>query len=432
VNAIKANNTKEKVRQLQRSLYRSAKKGGRRYHALYDKVYREDILLEAWKRVRANKGASGVDAMSIRDVETYGVEKFLKEIRKTLKNNNYKAPPVKRVFIEKSDGSQRPLGIPTVRDRVIQMATKLVIEPIYEADFKETSYGFRPKRSAKMALETVRKACNNKGYYVIDADIKSYFDNINHEKLMLLLEQRLSDRRILKLIRNWLKAGVLISGQRESTEIGSAQGGVISPLCANIYLNVLDTLWEKHGKPYGKLVRYADDCVCICKNKKNAHHAMNLMRRIMKKLELELHPEKTKLVCMWDGKEGFDFLGMHHRSMMDEKNNGKRYRTTHQYPSKGSMKKMRATIKEVLGKRNVLYKDVKSLVEEMNPKIRGWRNYYGLKTSRKWLQSIEWYMIRRFAIWYNKKKQKKNHLRKVSLVRKIIYTNGLVSLSAVS
>ncbi len=191
--------------------------------------------MEAWKRVKSNKGSSGVDAMSIRDVELYGVEKFLKEIGETLKCNNYKAPPVRRVFIEKSDGSQRPLGIPTVRDRVVQMATKLVIEPIFEADFVDCSYGFRPKRSAKMALETVRKACNNKGYYVVDADIKSYFDNINHDKLMLLLEQRLSDRRVLKLIRNWLKAGVLKEGRKENTEIDSAQGGVISP-CVQTYI----------------------------------------------------------------------------------------------------------------------------------------------------------------------------------------------------
>lgn len=186
--------------------------------------------------------------MSIADVESYGEEKFLAEIRASLMDNNYKAPPVKRVFIAKADGKQRPLGIPTVKDRVVQMAVKLMIEPLFEADFKDNSYGFRPKRSAKMALEEVRKACNNKGYYVIDADIKSYFDNISHEKLMLLIEQRISDRRILKLIRNWLTAGVLNDGTLEESIIGSAQGGVISPLCANIYLNVLDTIWEKQGK----------------------------------------------------------------------------------------------------------------------------------------------------------------------------------------
>ena len=381
----KANNTIDKVRQLQRNLYLSAKKGRRRYHAVYDKVYREDVLKEAWKRVRANKGAGGIDEVTVTDIERYGIEKFLTEIRVALMDNRYKAPPVKRVFIAKGDGKQRPLGIPTVKDRVVQMAVKLMIEPLFEADFKDNSYAFRPKRSAKMALEEVRKACNNKGYYVIDADIKSYFDNINHEKLMLLIEQRISDRRILKLIRNWLTAGVLNDGTLEESIIGSAQGGVISPLCANIYLNVLDTIWEKQGKQYGKLVRYADDLVIICRNKKNAIHAMGILKAVMRKLELELNSEKTKVISMWDGKEGFDFLGMHHRRMTTETSKGTAFQETYQYPSRKAMKKMKQSIKEVLGHRAVLSKDMGYLIENLNPKIRGWRNYYGLKTAKRWL-----------------------------------------------
>lgn len=426
----KANNTIEKVRQLQRNLYLSAKKGRRRYHAIYDKVYREDVLKEAWKRVRANKGAGGIDEVTITDVESYGIEKFLAEIRDTLMDNRYKAPPVKRVFIAKADGKQRPLGIPTVKDRVIQMAVKLMIEPLFEADFKENSYGFRPKRSAKMALEEVRKSCNNKGYYVIDADIKSYFDHINHEKLMLLIEQRISDRRILKLIRNWLTAGVLNEGILEESTIGSAQGGVISPLCANIYLNVLDTIWERQGKQYGKLVRYADDLVIICKNKKSATHAMGILKAVMQKLELELNIEKTKVISMWDGKEGFDFLGMHHRRMTTETSKGAIFQETYQYPSKKAMKKIKQTIKEVLGHRAVLSKDLDYLIEILNPKIRGWRNYYGLKTAKKWLNSIDWYVIRRYTIWYNKKHQRRNHMSRVSIVRKTVYERGLLKLSA--
>lgn len=426
----KANNTNEKVRQLQRTLYQSAKKGRRRFHALYDKVYREDILMEAWKRVKANKGAGGVDEMSIKDVELYGVAKFLKETQEILKTNSYKAPPVKRKFIDKADGSKRPLGIPTVRDRVVQTAVKIMIEPIFEADFKESSYGFRPKRSAKMALEEVRKACNNKGYYVVDADIKSYFDRINHEKLMLLIEQRISDRRILKLLKNWLKAGILNDGSLEATEMGAAQGGVVSPLCANIYLNVLDTLWEKHGKQYGKLVRYADDLVVISKNKKSATHAEKLIKAIMDKLELELNPEKTKLVSMWDGKEGFDFLGMHHRRITSETSKGAVYKETFQYPKKQAMKKMKQSIKDILGNRSALVKDMDSLVAELNPKLRGWRNYYGTKTAKRWLASLDWYVIRRYTIWYNKKHQKRNHLRKLAYVRETIYEKGLVRLSA--
>ena len=224
---MQTNNSKEKVRQLQNKLYLTAKKcDSRRFHALYDKVYRDDVLFEAWKRVKANKGSSGVDGIRIEDVEAMGIEKYLSEIKSELMNGKYKPSPVKRVMIPKPDGSERPLGIPTVKDRIVQMATKIAdrivqmatkiaIEPVFEADFKDCSYGFRPKRSAKQALEVVRKACNNKGYYVVDADIEKFFDNVNQDKLMKLVEQRISDRRILKLIRQWLVSGVLY-GQVQS------------------------------------------------------------------------------------------------------------------------------------------------------------------------------------------------------------------------
>ena len=207
---MQTNNSKEKVRQLQNRLYLAAKKcSSRRFHALYDKVYREDVLYEAWKRVKANQGSSGMDGITIEDIETKGVSRYLKVIQQELMDGKYKPSPVKRVMIPKPDGTQRPLGIPTVKDRIVQMATKIAIEPVCEADFKDCSYGFRPKRSAKQALEEVRKACNNKGYYVVDADIEKFFDNVNQVKLMTLVEQRISDRRILKLIRQWLKSGVL-------------------------------------------------------------------------------------------------------------------------------------------------------------------------------------------------------------------------------
>jgi len=255
VNALKANNTIEKVQQLQRKLYLAAKKTSKRkFHALYDKLSRMDILEEAWKRVKANRGAGGIDGISLTDVENYGVEKLLAEIRQTLQQGNYQPRPVKRVFIPKADNKKRPLGIPIIRDRIVQMAAKIVIEPVFEADFKESSYGFRPKRSAHQALEIVRKACNNQGWWVVDADIQGYFDSINHDKLMKLVEMRINDRRILKLIRQWLKAGVMIDGKYEESVIGSPQGGVISPLLANIYLNYLDTVWEKNGQTLGKLV----------------------------------------------------------------------------------------------------------------------------------------------------------------------------------
>ena len=238
---MKTNNSKEKVRQLQNKLYLTAKKcSTRRFHALYDKVYRDDVMYEAWKRVKANKGSSGVDGITIEDIEAKGVNRYLTEIQTELKNGNYRPKPVRRVLIPKPDGSKRPLGIPCVKDRIVQMATKIAIEPVFEADFEDCSYGFRPKRDAKQALEIVRRACNNKGYYVVDADIEKFFDNVNQDKLMILIQQRISDRKIQKLIRQWLKAGVLYGNILEISEFGTSQGSVISPLLANIYLHTLD------------------------------------------------------------------------------------------------------------------------------------------------------------------------------------------------
>lgn len=428
---MKTNNSKEKVRQLQNKLYLTAKKcSSRRFHALYDKVYREDVLLEAWKRVKANQGSSGIDGISIDDIGNTGVEKYLKEIQMELMQGIYQPSPVKRVMIPKPDGSQRPLGIPTVKDRIVQMATKIAIEPVFEADFNDCSYGFRPKRSAKQALEVVRKACNNKGYYVVDADIEKFFDNVNQDKLMKLVEQRISDRRILKLIRQWLKAGVLYGNKLEISELGTSQGSVISPLLANIYLNTLDRLWEKYGLTHGKLVRYADDTVIICKNKKSANHAITLLQYIMGKLDLKLHPVKTKVICMWDGKEGFDFLGLHHRRMTSETRSGGTFKETFQYPSRKAMKKMKAAIKANVNSRSLLVANEEELIIKMNPKIIGWRNYYQTKTDGKWMQALDWYIICTFTRWYNKKHQRRNYLSQVSKVRAIIYDKGLRKLSA--
>lgn len=423
---MQTNNSKEKVRQLQNKLYLTAKKcGSRRFHALYDKVYRDDVLYEAWKRVKANKGSNGIDGIAIEDIEAKGVERYLTRIQSELKSGTYRPLPVRRVMIPKSDGSQRPLGIPCVKDRIVQMATKIAIEPVFEADFKDCSYGFRPKRSAKQALEVVRKACNNKGYYVVDADIEKFFDNVNQDKLMTLIELRISDRRILKLIRQWLKSGVLYGNILEISELGTSQGSVISPLLANIYLNTLDRLWEKYGLTHGILVRYADDTVIICKNKKSANHALTLLQYIMGKLDLKLHPVKTKIVCMWDGKEGFDFLGMQHRRMTTETRQGNRFQETYQYPSRKAMKKMKTAIKSNVNSRSLLVASEEDLIKNLNPKITGWKNYYTTKTSDKWMQALDWYIICTFTRWYNKKHQRRNHMSKVGLVRNTLYKNGL-------
>ena len=423
---MQTNNSKEKVRQLQNKLYLTAKKcSSRRFHALYDKVYRDDVLYEAWKRVKANKGSNGIDGITIEDIEAKGVKRYLTGLQSELKSGTYRPLPVRRVLIPKPDGSQRPLGIPCVKDRIVQMATKIAIEPVFEADFNSCSYGFRPKRSAKQALEVVRKACNNKGYYVVDADIEKFFDNVNQDKLMTLIELRISDRRILKLIRQWLKSGILYGNILEISELGTSQGSVISPLLANIYLNTLDRLWEKYGLTHGIVVRYADDTVIICKNKKSANHALTLLQYIMGKLDLKLHPVKTKIVCMWDGKEGFDFLGMHHRRMTTETRQGNRFQETYQYPSRKAMKKMKTAIKSNVNSRSLLVASEEDLIKNLNPKITGWKNYYTTKTSDKWMQALDWYIICTFTRWYNKKHQRRNHMSKVGLVRNTLYKNGL-------
>lgn len=430
MNANKANNTKEKVRKLQRKLYLAAKLNSRRrFHALYDKVYRKDILMEAFKRVKANGGVGGIDRVSFADIEDYGVETYLLEIQNELKEGKYHPKPVKRTYIPKGKDQRRPLGIPVIKDRVIQMAVKIAIEPIFEADFKDSSYGFRPKRNAHQALDRIRKDTAKKGWWVVDADIKGYFDNINHEKLMLLVEQRISDRRILKMIWKWLKAGVMEKGEIYSSLIGSPQGGVISPLLSNIYLHYLDTKWERHCSHLGKLIRYCDDFVIISRTKKEAEHALKAVKHIMGKLELELHPEKTKLVSMWDGKDGFDFLGFHHRRKTTETSKGQRFQETHQFPSQKSMQKMRDNIKGVFASRSTLLLEVQDMIKILNPKIIGMRNYYGLKNAGLQLNKMDWYIIKKFTLWYNYKTQNKRRYTGISKVREIIYKNGLKKLA---
>lgn len=248
----KPENPMTKVQELQRKLWAAAKQSrNRRFHQVYDKVHRMDILWEAWNRVRANDGAPGVDGETLQHIEEQGVEEFLEGIRKDLKAGDYWPAVVRRQYIPKPDGKRRPLGIPTVRDRVVQTAAKFVLEPIFEADFEECSFGFRPKRGAAEALEAIRKA-GNAGYdWVVDADIEKYFESIDHELLMGAVRQRISDRKMLKLIGRWLKAGVMDGGRVTEPEQGTPQGGVISPLLSNVYLGELDRRWRSLQRGQG-------------------------------------------------------------------------------------------------------------------------------------------------------------------------------------
>ena len=398
----------DKVRRLQRRLWAAAKQSPeRRFHALYDQISRSDVLEEAWKRVECNKGAAGVDEQTLADIKQLGVDVFLEDIATKLRDGKYRPAMVLRRWIPKADGKKRPLGIPTVRDRVVQMAAKLVMEPIFEADFKSTSYGFRPKRSATMALEVLRKRGAKGGNNVLDADIKDYFGSIDHEKLMKLVAKRMSDRRLLKLLKKWLEAGVMEDGRERRTIAGTPQGGVISPLLANIYLHVLDAAWERDGQQYGTLVRYADDFVVMCNTRKQCEQAEARVRQVLTRLGLELHSEKTRRVDLSFGNQGFDFLGCHLRKKMSGRiwaKERKRVYFLHRYPSSRSMKRVRQRVKELTGRERSGVKDVRMIIRDLNPVLRGWGNYFRTGNAAKRFNQIDSYVFERLLGFMLKRK----------------------------
>jgi RNA-directed DNA polymerase len=389
----------DNARKLQRALYRAAKQQPeRRFTLLYDKVCRQDILQEAWQRVKSNKGAAGVDEVDIDEVREYGEARFLKEIEQELRDASYRASLVRRVYIDKlgQPGKTRPLGIPTVKDRVVQMAVKLVIEPLFEADFAPCSFGFRPKKTPRMALSIIAEKTQAGYTYVVDVDLKSYYDTIDHELLMQLVARRVRDVRVLRLIRAWLKAGVLEEGKVTHPDRGTPQGGVISPLLSNIVLHEVDRQWCRGDGTMSKdvvLVRYADDMVLLAPTEVEAKQAWDSLQSQFAALRLVVNQEKSRLTTV---KEGFAFLGFEFRKPPA--------RLLYMWPRPKACQHIRDRVRQV-ARSFPSSASVGEVIGKLNPILHGWCTYFRVGNSNRTFHQIDWAVLSELQLWLRRKHQ---------------------------
>lgn len=403
----------ERVTTLQEKLYQKAKQErAYKFYVLYDKMFIPYMLREAWKSVKHNGGTPGVDRVSIADIEQQGVEQYLQALGEELRKQTYKPSAVKRVMIDKANGGKRPLGIPTVKDRIAQTVCKMILEPIFEADFEDSSYGFRPKRSAKDAMKAIKENLKQGKTEVYDADLSKYFDTIPHDKLRLTLEQRIADRRILKLIEKWLKAPVFEDGQYKSgknNRKGTPQGGVISPLLANIYFHLIDRIVNNPNSLFSKIgvkiVRYADDFVLM-----GNHLSVSVISKLeslLNRMELTLNEEKTRQIDATI--DSFNFLGFTVNYANDLRGRNTKYWNI--VPSKKSGQKIRDKIGDYLKAHG--HSNVSLVVSDLNAILRGWLNYFdieGVSYPAMSKRALRYYMIDRINRYFARKSQRKCRL----------------------
>jgi RNA-directed DNA polymerase len=396
VSEATSNQPQDQMTELQTKLYQAAKREPRRrFHALYDKLYLSYVLRAAWKQVRQNQGAAGVDQQTLADIEAAGVEAFLAELAQALREKTYRPLPVRRVEISKGEGKVRPLGIPAIRDRVVQAAAKLVLEPIFEADFEGTpSFGFRPGLGQREALEHVRGHSRAGFRWVVEGDIEQFFDTLDHQQLMAAARRRISDGELLRLIYRWLKAGYFQGEVYHDTDQGSPQGGVLSPLLANVYLHAFDQALGSQKEFVGRLTRFADDFVIQCGTQAHAERALQWVQRYLTGKGLRLHPEKTRVVV---DTGGFDFLGFHLRRVPLRRQGQRESWGALRWPSRKTGRRFRDRIRELVGPPGRLRSCWGECLQSLQSYLRGWMQYYRHGESRHTFRKLDRYVRERIA-----------------------------------